>query len=284
MRTQLVGMWNTLADAPPWRVARRASVLLLVFLCAEASPEAVSFDNAMKEAAYAIQYHYPASVQTGINRYAAVIQRFPNNPRISSAKLCIFDILRCDGTRASQKKAATLIAELVKGIDIATPEGEDIAWRFMEFHIQEAQGQPFQDLKTTATFQQQLMQLAKTRGDRLLELRAKDAAARLLIRQSQWDAALRESLGALKSTEQWGAQGMWAEIWRTNRAQYQEYVQAIQRLESTACWAIASATQPELAVKIVEDEQMVGGEYEFLSDAVDEAKSKLAPPDGKNKG
>jgi len=84
-----------------------------------------SFDRDL-EAATMLPLHHGdlASWQIAFDKISAVIERFPDDPRLPLAKLQRFDLLKREDTGNRLDRAAASIAELAADIDVATPMGE----------------------------------------------------------------------------------------------------------------------------------------------------------------
>jgi hypothetical protein len=190
----------------------------LLSLTPASANEPADFEAAHRHArSYSIQHDDPASVAEGLARYQSVVDRFPNHPGASEAKLDLFRALTSVGDPPSLTRAAPLIAGLVPGADLATPAGRALAQEYIEFHVGHAAGHPTQDLAGASRVAESLLIEARRDQDRPLELRARSLTGKILWRSEKPRAALDSYLETLDTAFTWGKQGYWRQLWNASR-------------------------------------------------------------------
>lgn len=225
-----------------------------------------TFQEAMDRAEnYSVQFDDPESIQEGINRYYEVIAGFPKDPRVVEAKIGLLDILRSDAKNPSSlAQAAKLLRELLGGADLSTASGQDIAFRYLDFHLWESQGLPHQDLAHCRKVLDQLSESAKPAPRSLLALRTRHRVAMLHIREGDPTKGMSDCIDILGSANQWAQSGFWQEVFQKSPTDYRDYQTELNRIASTACVALLKATDDRAAALLRREEQILA-QYEHLS-------------------
>jgi hypothetical protein len=215
---------------------------------AQESRLAASFEEALAQArSYPVQYQDPASVQKGLSLYAFALRNFPDDPRVPDAKMGIFEILRVEGSPSNLRRAADIIKELVAQADVRTVGGGHLALRFVDFHIEEGMGMPFQDLNESERWLDRIARIAGSEDHSLLGLKVAARIARIRVFQGREVDALTGSLAALSNAMGWARSGFWVELYEKDRSGYEQYVVEIQNIASAAAWAIDRSRDPAVA-------------------------------------
>jgi hypothetical protein len=205
-----------------------------------------AFEESLRNAShYAIQFNDPASVQKGINLYAATVSAFPNHTRVYEAKLGIFDILRCDGSEQSLGQAAAVIKELVDQKDLQAEAHEDLVLRFASFHTEELQGMPrLRDLQKAESL---MSGLTSEDPHSLLRLRVASRMARIRVIQQREVKGLQLSLDTLTQAVGWASSNFWSDLFKNDQATYEKYVAELDRISGAGAWAANRSKDPAVS-------------------------------------
>ncbi|MDH4239044.1 MAG: hypothetical protein OEW48_05745 [Phycisphaerae bacterium] len=237
-------------------------------ISAHANESGTTFESAFGHArSYPVQFHNPVSVQEGINRYAAVIEKFPSHDRLYEAKLGIFELLKCDGTKESLSQAVDIIEELTDNSNLDTLVGQNISLKFADFHIENARGYAFQDLNKTENIIQRLRTIASADNQSLLRLRVAKRTAKIDILRNRELAALTNSVNILEEAMSWAKSGFWAGLYKNNRPLYKEYVKALGGIASAAGWAMERCDKYQEVSRLLRDKPMLLFQFKILRDA-----------------
>jgi hypothetical protein len=229
---------------------------------------------ALKSAAsYPIQYRDPASVQEGIARYTAVLDRFPLDPRRYQAKWAIVTILRVESSRASLKQAAPIVSELAKQADQELPEGQEILMGAAEFHVGAACGQPCQDLALAQDCLNRVARQVPANEPSLLGLRLVTCSTKLQALQGQPLQALDRALSTIQTSMEWSKKGFWKRLYDNDRKQYEQYIDQLGQLGSTAAWC-ALQTDDLRAIELLRERPRLLDQVPPLGDALKQAETK----------
>jgi hypothetical protein len=247
---------------------RMHAALLFVGLTSLAFAAAATetpFQKAFTEAGrYAIQFDDPASVQTGINLYYSVIETFSNDPEVYKAQLAVFDILRSEGSERSLSQASDIIKAVLGQADLSSSAGQTIALAFADFHLEEARGCSFQNIEDTKRVLERLQAQAIGQKHSLLLLRVASREANVRTQEGEAVASLKRSIAMLKEANTWGTEeGFWSTLFAADAPQYQRYMQELNRIESSACWAIEQSDDLEISV-LLRHEPVILTQYEHL--------------------
>lgn len=261
-----------------WKIPAALLIQTLILwpnslILAETSVVNNSFKNTLKLAeSYPVQYNNLGSIQEGINRYSAVIEKFPSHPDIYKAKLHIFDILRCEGTEKSLYRASKIIEEVVDNIDINNADRQNILLQYVDFHIEEARSYAFQNLDRAEQIIEQMRNIYDKDTYSLLRLHVIDRFNRIQILRNQEINALNGSLNLLEETLGWAKSGFWSDLYKRDQQQYTKYNDALNRISSTVCGAMERSDKYQEISQILKNKPEVLSYSEMIRDTWEKIK------------
>ena len=201
----------------------RLFAFALISISSVAVGHAREFDEAFKEAMdYVYDHNDPASVQRKVNLYGAVVAEFPDHPRVNEVKLQLFSILECARDDDSMAAAAELIREVLDSSDIETAEGEEIAFEYLEFHLQNVPSH-LRDLQAVRNAEDVARRIAERalKDNRLLAyVRATRFIGLALDKQGKRIAAVKVLFDAIGLCDRWLENGALEDLRRKSHFDY----------------------------------------------------------------
>jgi hypothetical protein len=183
-----------------------------------------TFDQALEQASFAVQYNDPSSIQHGIDLLKNVINAFKHDPGVYKAKLGIVDILRGETNDAAIAQAEEILQSMLGEAHPDSSAGREISMKYIDFQVGDAEAFPFHDLKNSERLIDEEERWAVDHHDRLQTVKTWEQKGRLLKVKGEPLKAVSFLLAKLREIEGWEQDGFLRDLYATDLAQYRSFM------------------------------------------------------------